>query len=427
MVRDRVVLVWLLVLGCGSRTELLSDSEFDSESPSSGRSGGGNSPTSGRSGVSGAGRGGVSNGGVGGRGMGASSGRSAGGFGAGGGVGGAGAGGTNVGGFGGSGGSGGLGGRGGGAGAAGAGGAPPVSLACKLPGEQTTDAIELDQVATLDANDFVLGAVASYRWTLEPEDCDAVVPNAEFILEGASARRVKFQPSRPSIYHFTLDVVGRLGAMASCKLAVPVKGVGLRVELCWDTSTTTDLDLYLHTPYDQAPWFSPQSTGVLNGLTATTCNTSNCSADLRGLDRVDWSYADSPLDGCGAPGFTGFVGLGRCPNPRAADDNNQQIASGTTERVQLDNPNDGETFRVAVQNFNDQPAHPHVFVYCGGSKVSAFEPPPMPVDFVGGTFSTWGLVWRAADVTAHVDGAGEVSCSASSVPGKAITLDGYQY
>jgi hypothetical protein len=238
---------------------------------------------------------------------------------------------------------------------------------------------------------------------------------------------VKFQPSRPSTYHFRLEARGRLGDEASCELAVPVKAVGMRVELCWDTSTTTDLDLYLHTPFDQATWFSPQSGSVVSGLDATTCNTSNCSAILRGLERVDWGYADSPLAGCSAPGFEGFAGLGRCPNPRAADDNNQQIASGTTERVQLDNPKDGQTFRVAAQNFNNLPAHPRVFVYCGGVRAGAFQPPPEPADFVIGFFSTYGVVWRAADITAHVDGAGNVSCRAAPVPGTAVTTDGYQY
>jgi hypothetical protein len=293
---------------------------------------------------------------------------------------------------------------------------PALSTRCELVGDDPRVAgIKPDEVASLDGANFVVGDVRSYHWTLQEEDCDAVVPDAQFTLQGANSQIVKFQPSRPAFYHFTLEVVGVLGDRASCKLEVPVKGVGLRVELCWDTSTSTDLDLYLHTPFNREPWFTPGAGSVQEGLDNTTCNTSNATAELREPTRVDWGYADSALGACNTPAFQDFLTNGRCPNPRAADDNNQSIANGTTERMQLDNPLNGQTFRAMVQNFNNFSAHPHLYVYCGGERAGAFDGPSTPPAFKADNPGTFGVMWRATDITTVVDAAGQVSCNAAPV------------
>ena len=309
---------------------------------------------------------------------------------------------------------------------AGAGGAgpPPVSTNCQLVGDDPRVAdIRPDELASLDGADFVVGDVKSYHWSLQMEDCDAVVQNAQFKLQGVDERVLRFQPSRPAFYHFTLEATGVAGDCTSCKLEVPVAGVGMRVELCWDTSTSADLDLYLHNPFDREPWFTRGTPNVLSGLNSTTCNTSSASAMLRLPSRVDWGYADSALSACNTPSFEAFVSLMRCPNPRAADDNNQMIANGTTERMQLDQPRDGQRFRVMVQNFNDKPARPHVFVYCGGQRAGAFDAPSSPTNFVAGNHVGYGVMWRAADISTRVDASGKVSCDAAAVTDHALTLD----
>jgi hypothetical protein len=283
--------------------------------------------------------------------------------------------------------------------------------------------IKPDEVASLDGADFVVGDVKSYHWSLQMEDCDAVVKDAQFLLQGVDSRVLKFQPSRPAFYHFTLEVTGAAGDRTSCKLEVPVTGVGMRVELCWDTSTTTDLDLYLHTPFDREPWFARDSISIENGLTNTTCNTSNAAAELRHPPRLDWGYTDSLLNACNTPSFQDFLGIGRCPNPRAADDNNQEIATGTTERMQLDNPGDGQRFRVMVQNFSNLPARPHVFVYCGGQRAGALDAPSAPSNFVANNAGIYGVMWRAADITTNVDAFGKVSCGVAPVASRALTID----
>jgi len=139
---------------------------------------------------------------------------------------------------------------------------------------------------------------------------------------------------------------------------------------------------------------------------------------------VDWGYPDSALSACSTLAFQDFLAVGRCPNPRTANDNNQQLASGTTERIQLDNPADAQQFRVMVQNFDARPAHPHVFVYCGGQRVAAFDSPASPSNFIGGNPGAidFGLMWRAADVTTRVDASGKISCSATAVT-DAVTIN----
>lgn len=309
-------------------------------------------------------------------------------------------------------------------GSGGNGGRIPVATNCQLQGEDPRVAgIEPDEIASLDGADFVTGDVKTYHWSVQREDCDAVVPDAQFRLEGTDSRVVKFQPSRPAFYHFTLEVVGLGGDHASCKLEVPVHGVGMRVELCWDTSTSTDLDLYLHTPFDTEPWFARSATDISSGLNGTTCNTSNAVANLRQPPRVDWGFADSPPSACNTPAFEDFLGIGRCPNPRAAADNNQTIATGTTERMQLDNPSPGQRFRVMVQNFSNLPASPHVFVYCGGQRAGAFDAPATPAGFRSDQAFGWGVMWRAADIATTTDAQGKVACSATPVPGAALTVN----
>lgn len=313
---------------------------------------------------------------------------------------------------------GGFGGAGGVAGAGGVGGvggAPArLELDCPTgPGDPRLPVLKLGVPTALDGARFVKGRVKTWHWTLVPEDCDSIVADPEFVLQGGETPSLMFQAVRPSNYRFTLRVVGEAGDRGACKFEVPTDGRGMRVELCWDTSQDTDLDLYLHNPSDQAPWFTPSAVEVADGINGSTCNVANCTANLRlGLPRADFGFADSPAAFCQAgPASAEFAGLGRCPNPREGEDNNQSLAIGTAERIQLDAPREGQNFRVMVQNFSNAPAEPHLFVYCGGKRIAKASPPKLPPAFVADNPGAFGTMWRAVDITTHAPSAGKTTCT----------------
>ena len=318
-------------------------------------------------------------------------------------------------------GAGGVGGVSGSAGMGGVGGAPPsIKLRCPTgPNDPRLPVLQLGTPTALDGTKFVSGKVKSWHWTLVHDDCDAIVADPEFVLQGGETSKLMFQAVRPSPHHFTLTVVGISGDSGTCKLEVPTDGRGMRIEACWDTSQDTDLDMYLHNPFDTARWFAPFSTSVQSGLDGTTCNVVNCTANLRlGRPRVDFGYADSPASFCQAgPAAAEFADLGQCPNPRDGEDNNaQNLATGTAERIQIDAPLDAQTFRVMVQNFANMPAAPHVFVYCGGQKAGEAAPPKLPLNFVAPQVTSFGTMWRAVDVTAHVAKPGGATRCTVTVP-----------
>jgi len=261
----------------------------------------------------------------------------------------------------------------------------------------------------LDGWLFTAAPIVRWQWRVEDEGCDAVLPAPRYRLRGETEPRPVFNPARPGRYRFHLEVEALGGATAECEFDVLAENEGLLVELCWDTSTVADLDLYLHRPNDVAPWFVPGSYDVLSGLNGTTCNGANCVAGLRfGLSRVDWGYPDSALDACrSSTAFADFEAVGRCPNPRSAEDNNQVIANGTAEVIQLDNPRDGDTFRVMVQNFENLVARPTVRVYCGSELASESPPPPQPPGFRAPNPGGFGVMWRPVDVTLAVGADGE--------------------
>ena len=301
----------------------------------------------------------------------------------------------------------------------------PLQMRCELEGNDARVAgIQPDELAKLDGADFVVGDVKSYRWTLQKDDCDAVVKDAEFELAGANARVVTFQPSHPAFYHFTLEATDSRGRKASCKLEVPVEGVGMRVELCWDTSTTTDLDLFTAQ--------SVRSRAVVDPRLAR---------NRRGLEQHHLQHVQRG-GGAALRTAAGELGLRRLapqrvqhasvrrlsarwslPQP-ARGRRQQSIDCHRYDRADAARqPADGQTFRVMVQNFSNQAARPHVFVYCGGQKAAAFDAPAAPPNFVSANPGTFGVMWRAADVTTKVDAAGNVSCNALPVSSNAVTVD----
>ncbi|MEZ4409876.1 MAG: MopE-related protein [Polyangiales bacterium] len=214
---------------------------------------------------------------------------------------------------------------------------------------------------------FYTGTARSWRWEIRGGPCDAVLPRPTFTTYGLDTRVAAFVPTLSGDYTVTLTVVTGDGRTLTCTFVVHIVGPGMRVELCWDTSTTVDLDLYVHDPRNTDPWFDNAGMPITS-VNNNSCNWSNCEANIRGTrGRVSWGYASSPLANCESGPFgAGWRAVGSCANPRLDIDNNLVKASGVPENMNVDNPRDGERFRVMVQNFTGTAAHPVLNVYCGG-------------------------------------------------------------
>jgi hypothetical protein len=270
---------------------------------------------------------------------------------------------------------------------------------------------------------FFTGAARAWRWTVTGGPCDALLPTPTFTTTDLNARDASFHPTLSGDYTVTVTVTDATGATFTCTFVVHIAGPGLRVELCWDTNTTVDLDLYVHDPRNMDDWFN--GTGPpISLVNNNSCNWSNCEAVIRGTrGRSDWGYANSPLAACeNGPHGAEWRTLGFCANPRLDIDNNLEKTTGAPENVNVDDPRDGETFRVMVQNFTGALAQPIVNVYCGGHLRATLGAPPDPVTgFTGPSgMTSIGQMWRAADVTVHVDATGATTgcgIAALHIPG----------
>ena len=196
-----------------------------------------------------------------------------------------------------------------------------------------------------------------------------------------------------------MTVTDTTGQQHSCTFIIHVKGPGLRVELCWDTTGDADIDLHVHRPGTTTPWFTT------DGSTANPddCYYLNCrGSDASSSDYPDWGYPDTPLSNCenGPEGYSWQL-YGACKNPRLDIDNISQ--PGIPENINIDNPRDGDRFRVMVHYYGGSvETHPMVNIYCGGHLVGTYGAAPDLVEgFTYGAGWNRGLMWRVVDVTTH--------------------------
>ncbi len=269
----------------------------------------------------------------------------------------------------------------------------------------------------LRGRDFYGGAAVRWSWHVEGGPCDGVLPRPSFTLSDDTRETAKFVAMLSGDYTVTMTVEAPDGALFRCVFVVHVRGPGLRIELCYPESESVDLDLFLSAPGSTAPWFLDPTDKF--SATPTACGWHNCEAVLRGsmapggvaVPRADWGHASSPLSECeGGPLGAEWAALGACANPRLDIDNNLSEGIGVAENINLDEPRDGERFRVMVHNFTGLRARPLVNVYCEGRRIATFGAAPDEVpdffDAPGGV----GAVWRVADVTTRRDAAGGLAC-----------------
>lgn len=234
----------------------------------------------------------------------------------------------------------------------------------------------------LDATTIFGGSGTDWEWRI------IAPPNsATRGAESPTSPRTQVYLDVSGDYQVSLTVRDDKGDLLGCSWIVRVSGAGLRVEMRWDTFGRVDMDLHLG-----------RGSGPFCG--ANDCYYANC----RVYGSVPWGYAPSPVDACEVE-----LGASSCPNPRLDIDN---ISGFDPENINLDNPNNGDTFRVMAHKFSGSAlTNPVISLYCGGRLRGVFGEAPDLAGLTSAGGGCQGNTWRVADVTMLVDAAtGATDC-----------------
>ena len=236
-------------------------------------------------------------------------------------------------------------------------------------------------------------AESEWTWTLSKGPCDTVLNKTSFSIKGAqtleelagdgdaltevsglglSQFKVNFQLSGSYTLHVSIKTPD--GKVVECSWVIKVVSEGLRVELCWDRTGAVDLDLHLQKVGLFTGW-SDDSTCYYN-----TCRMTGYQANYT----VNWGYADTVNED-----------ETTSKNPRLDLDNINTV--GKPENVNLDNPADGDRFRIGVNYFDVSTTietYPVVNVYCGGTLKATYGVAPKVFPF-----DETGVFWKVAEVT----------------------------
>ena len=238
------------------------------------------------------------------------------------------------------------------------------------------------------------GDQATWTWTLTKGPCDIVLNKTSFAVKGGKTEaevsgtgssttsvsgigmkffKVNFQLS--GSYTLNVKITGTDGQTRECSWVIRVVSQGFRVELCWDTTGSVDVDLHLAKVGTSSDWRS------------SSCYYGNC----KNTGKPDWGYATT-INSILNQTTLEFEHNKTAYNPRLDLDNISK--SGIPENINLDNPNNGDTFRIGVNYYSGSLlTHPVVNVYCGGTLKSTFGVEPQVANFKGAS-----TLWKVAEV-----------------------------
>ena len=224
----------------------------------------------------------------------------------------------------------------------------------------------------------------TWEWRVSKGPCDTVLGKTSFttkaaktpaelegngeetdVLSGVGLSQFKVNFKLSGNYTLHLKITRENGEIYECEWKLKVESNGLRVELCWDTTgpAGTDIDLHLGKNGVTEAWGN-----IYNTEDNLACYYGNCKYDLS--EGPDWGYAETE-------NYDQDGNKGMMRNPRLDMDN--VISVGKPENINLDNPNDGDTFRVLVHRFHVNTTfetHPVVNIYCGGTLKATYGVDP---------------------------------------------------
>lgn len=264
----------------------------------------------------------------------------------------------------------------------------------------------------IDGTNYYHGNAVRWEWTVSSGPCDYVLGRNSYTVNGndnigyvATTPQITLRFNLSGEYTITMRVYYTQTDYYECIFILRVAGPGLRVELCWDTNTETDIDLHL----------------MKQGLGTQYCSSQDCyyaNCKAYSWNHADWNSADSPIAMCIGTdaGPEWQASYGACKNPRLDIDN---IRDGPIpENINVDTPNHNQTYRVMVDFYSGTvTTHPVVNIYCDGVRLATFGYPQanqvtMTTGYPSGCGTAWS--WRVADVLTQLSG-GAVTCTVTSL------------
>lgn len=276
--------------------------------------------------------------------------------------------------------------------------APPIDCAFDIgTAKPFTDKIINGKLIYDSGHKFNDADTATWEWTLTKGPCDIVLGTTSFKTKGATTEaglsgegtasatvsgvglsqfKVNFILS--GSYILKLKVTRPNGEVYECEWVLRVVSKGLRIELCWDTTGTVDVDLHLAKVGTSSGWDS----------SGKACYYGNC----KNTGTPDWGYPTTTNAILNQTTLE-FEQNKTAYNPRLDIDNISKV--GVPENINIDNPNNGDTFRIGVNYYSSKTVltHPVVNVYCGGTLKSTFGVTPQVANFNGKS-----KLWKAAEV-----------------------------
>ncbi len=229
----------------------------------------------------------------------------------------------------------------------------------------------------LDGTAIFGGEGLEWQWTIIPPPNSATTG-----AESPTSSLTEVYLDVSGDYHVSLTVRDDKDDLYGCSWVVHVAGSGLRIEMRWDTFGTVDMDLHLHR--------SGRTTGF---CTDDDCYFANCRVGGFG-GGLPWGYPDSPSTECESDGAP-------CNNPRLDIDN---IRGFDPENINIDNPNDGDSFRIMAHKYSGSArTNPVLSLYCGGRLRGVLGEAPDEAGLTQSSGGCQGHTWRIADAIMVVD------------------------
>ena len=278
--------------------------------------------------------------------------------------------------------------------------APPIDCAFDVNAEPARPfvykIIDGDQIYDT-GHKFNDADTATWEWTLTKGPCDVVLNTVNSFVKGGktleevgdintdngvqntvvsgvgfSKFKVKFRLS--GSYKLHLKVTRTNGEVYECEWVLRVVSDGLRIELCWDTTGSVDVDLHLGKNGTTEEW------ATTNGL---ACYFGNCKFDAS--SGPNWGYANTQ-------NYDRNGNLRTMRNPRLDIDNISKV--GIPENINVDNPNDEDVFRVGVKYYSGSKiTHPVINVYCGGTLRATYGVEPQVSGFTSSPY-----FWKVVEI-----------------------------